>query len=131
MLRLTHRQPTFSETGLQDVHRLLTNLLQFVLHSDYDFLDTRMICLRTCRIDFTAHLLDNESEFLSRILVSIDSVHEIFAMLAEAHLLFIDIKLLEIINHLFLETALVRLELKVGNSLLKFGSDSRNTLTLK
>ena len=79
-----------------------------------------MVRLGPRRVYFTAHFLDDESEFLARERFAVDGVHEVFAMLAETYLLLIDVELLEVVDHFFLKSALVRFQHEFGDGFLYF-----------
>ena len=90
-----------------------------------------MVRLGAGRVDFPAHLLDNEAKLLSRIFLIVNGVDEVFAVLAEADLLLVDVELLEIIDHFLLESALVRLQGELLDSLADFRSDCGDSLRVE
>ena len=53
--------------NLQDIHRLLPDLLQLVLHLDDELLDAGVVRLGTGGVDFAAHFLDDEAELLAGV----------------------------------------------------------------
>ena len=116
---------------LQNIHRLLADLLQLVLHADDDLLDAGVVRLGAGRVDFPAHLLDNEAKLLSRIFLIVNGVDEVFAVLAEADLLLVDVELLEIIDHFLLEAALVRLQGEFLDGLAYFRPDCGDSLRVE
>ena len=91
---------------LQNITNLLFSLLQFVLHLDDDCLDVHLISFRAKGVDFAAHLLGDESEFLARLVI-VATLVEIVAMLAQAYLFLSNIKFLEIIDQFLLKAVLV------------------------
>ena len=89
-----------------------------------------MIGLRACRVDLTSHFLGDETKLLSRIRLIVQCVEEITAMLTETDLLLIDVKLLDVEDHLLLKAALVRLCLKLGKTAQNFFPDGLCALLL-
>ena len=78
-----------------------------------------MVGLRAGRVDLAAHLLDYESELLPGIRLTVNSVQEIFAMLAQTDLLLIDVQFLKIEYHLLLKPGRINLLLKVSKTPLE------------
>ena len=58
---------------LQNIHRLLAYLLELILHLHHEFLDSGMVGLGAGSVDLAPHLLDDESQFLSRIWFNLSS----------------------------------------------------------
>ena len=75
-----------------------------------------MVGLGAGGVDLAPHLLGDESQFFAGKRVIVNGFHEIAAVLAEADLLLIDVKLLYIVDHLLLEPALVRFEAQLCKS---------------
>ena len=131
MNRPTKKLTNRPASSLKNIHRLLADLLQLVFHPDYHFLYPGMIRLRSGGVNLTPHLLNNETQLLARIILTIDSIHEILAMLTQTNLLFVNIQLLEIINHLLLETTLIRLQLQILDRLFDLRPYRQNPLAVE
>ena len=90
-----------------------------------------MVGLGAGGIDFSSHFLGYETQFLARIRVGFDDFHEIFAMLAQADLFFVDVQFLKIENHFLFQPFRIRGNGKLGQSGIYLFLDCRNPFSLQ
>ena len=81
---------------------MFLNLLQVVFHLHHNSLHLGMIRFRASGVDFSAHLLSNEPQFLALTLIAFECLEEVVEMIAQPYLLLGDVEFLNIENELLL-----------------------------
>ena len=74
-------------------------------------------------VDLAAHLLDDEAEFFAGEGLGVKDFHEVFAVLAEADFLFVDVVFFQVEDHLLLEAFGVGFGGEVGQGFGEFFAD--------
>ena len=93
--------------NLQCIQHLFFYLFQFIFHLDYDVLHFCMVRFASGSIDFPAHFLCNEAQFLSLTVTSGHRFAEVFQMVGKSLFFFADVEFLNIVNELLFQAVFV------------------------